>query len=260
VRTLLETPEYSEVQKVFKNWNVGEKDLYEWMKSESAREKEQVALQFTKRATEVVGTVERTFGRELPGALVLMPSFGDLDGFARYDHGRHTVLLGIDFPDADEQYLQALTAHELSHVYRDHSPEVWAHLGKPLESISRNEYLENGTAEEHLMSEGLATLFSMTLFPEISLATHHYYSNEEYEWCTRNHDLIEESFRECLNGDKDVWSYYSEGRVAAGSPSRTQYYWAAHRIAQNLSSSSRDDQLKALVDLHGKASAKFPNF
>ena len=226
-----------------------------------------VAHAYAARAAEIVRIVETAFGRELPGLLVLSPSFGDLDGFARYESGSHTVFLGIDFPEADVPYLQALTAHELSHVYRDHSPRVWAHLGKPLSEISRAEYLDEGTAAEHLVSEGLATLFSMTLFPEIPGATHHYYSAEEYEWCRTNRDRIESAIRACLVRDQNVWSFYGEGRAGPGSPSRTQYFWAAdvltekmNRILAAREAIVGEDPLREVVALHALPAAEFLEF
>ena len=230
-------------------WEITPKNTKEWLESDTGKEKSQLARSYLEIAREVVGKVEALFKRTLPGHLVLMPSFGEFDGFARYNLGEHHVLLGIDFPDADLDYLKALTSHELSHVYRDHSPDVWSHLGKPLSKITRNEYLEAGSPMEHLVSEGLATLFSQHVYPEINPRIHHFYEPEEWDWCLRNDALIDQALRECLRQDQNVWSFYGEDRVKRGSPSRTHYYWAAKRIREQY----QDD----IISLHERKSQFF---
>jgi len=242
-------------QALARNWEIDETALAEWFSSRDGIQKRAVAEAFVREVPSVVTKVESVFQRELPGLLLLMPSFGEFDGFARYDHGEHQVMLGIDFPDADLDYLKALTAHELSHVYRDHAPEVWRHLGKPLREVSRKEYLDAGTAEEHLASEGLATLFSQMIFPEIAPHVHHFYEPEEWSWCLENEAKIEAALLECLAGDADVWSFYGESRVGRGSPSRLQYFWAAKRIQEALSRGS--EARAALVRLHESPVASF---
>jgi len=246
------------IEKLLRNWEIDIESTRVWFDSPQARSQEKLALHHIQQIPEIVRTVESAFGAELPGTVLLAPSYNEFDGFARYDRGEHVVLLGIDFPDADADYLRALTAHELSHVYRDHAPEVWRHLGKPLSQISRREYLNAATAQEHLVSEGLATLFSQYLYPEIPPVVHHYYFENEWQWCQDHHDKIHHSLLESLQKDEDVWSYYSESRVAPGSPSRTQYYWAAHRINERLKNSP--NPMKDLVDLHRKRATEFEEF
>ncbi|MBL7716324.1 MAG: hypothetical protein JNL01_12735 [Bdellovibrionales bacterium] len=214
------------------SWGITQKSVARWLTSKPAKANQTTAEKLLQEAPSILAKVEGHLQASLTGTLVLMPSFGDFDGFARYDRGHHHVLLGIDFPDADINYLRALTAHELSHVYRDHAPAVWGHLGKPLKEVTRKEYLNASTAEEHLASEGLATWFSQKVFPEIEPRIHHFYEEDEWDWCLKNHPAIDTSLRQCLQTDQDVWSFYSPSRVARGSPSRTHYYWAAHEIAQ----------------------------
>ena len=243
------------------HWSIDWRELEDTMLTPSyAAHAQKTAQAYLPAARALVTRVESILspGRELPGELHLVPSLGAFDGFARYDQGHHRVLLGVDFPDANLDYLRALTAHELSHVHRDHQPEVWGHLGKPLAQISRAEYLEAVTAQEHLVSEGLATLFSQLLFPEIDLATHHYYEPHEYEWCVNNHQQIEGALLACLHppGDENVWRFYGEDSAGHGSPSRTQYYWAAQRIQDWLP----DFNLRSLVISHGWGADRFECF
>lgn len=246
------------LREIARNWELNQEAIEDWLRSPIALKMEPISQSYIQSAPEIVSHVEKAFGRELPGTLTLMPSFHEFDGFARYDLGEHQVIFGVDFPDADFNYLKALTAHELSHVYRDHSPEVWSHLKKPLSKITRKEYLEAGSAEEHLVSEGLATLFSQTLFPEIPPEVHHYYFKEEWQWCLDHQNEIDLSFKECLRSDRDVWSFYSENRIKKGSPSRTQYFWAAQKIAERLK--EEKNPLQTLIELHQKPASSFIEF
>lgn len=239
-------------------WDYTERDLQQWLQDPESRKALAAGEAFAREeAARVVAKVEGIFETELPGDLFLLPSLGDFDGFARYDSGHHTVLLGIDFPDADLQYLQALAAHELSHVYRDHQPEVWAHLGKPIREVTRAMYLRAATAEEHLASEGLATLFSQLVYPEIPPHVHHYYETAEWEWCEQHHEHIHSSLMECLQRDRQVWSFYGSDRVARGSPGREQYYWAAQEIARQLGG---NPTLAQVVEAHRWTARRFASF
>lgn len=215
---------------VFQGWGYSDSELKKWFK-ESTSEMLQTAQLYLKEVKKLVSLIEKKFQTTLPGELVLTPSMGDVDGFARFDQGSHSVMLGIDFPDASLDYLRALTAHELSHVYRDHSPDVWGFLGKPIQEVSREEYLSATTAREHLVSEGLATLASQEIFPEISTENHHYYTPEEMKWCFENQTKIQKALETCLkDGDPDPWKFYGLNVVDLGSPSRVHYYWAAQKI------------------------------
>lgn len=251
-------PVLAPVRELAKNWGLDQESIDAWFSSAEGLRKRETAEAFLAVAPEVVRKVETVCGRELPGLLVLMPSFGDFDGFARYELGEHRVMLGIDFPDADVDYLKALTAHELSHVFRDHSPAVWSHLGKPLAEITRKEYLEATGAEEHLVSEGLATLFSQAVFPEIEPRIHHFYDQAEWEWCEANTEVIEAALLECLSSDGDVWSFYGESRAGEGSPSRLQYYWAAKRLGDELG--GQKVSLRTLLEMHARPALGFMIF
>jgi hypothetical protein len=254
------TQQLSPFAKRADDWGIVWSEVEAWMLSPAYESHAlRSASPYLRQVTEIVRQVEASLGvGSLPGELHLIPSCQAFDGFARYELGHHRVLLGIDFPDADLSYLQALTAHELSHVYRDHQPEVWSRLGKPLSQITRQEYLDAGSAREHLVSEGLATLFSQLLFPSIPAATHHYYERPEYEWCTLNRDLIDAALRTCLSdpSDENVWRFYGEDEVAAGSPSRTHYFWAAERLREFLD----EPDLEALIEAHRWSADRFTCF
>ena len=236
----------SQAHPVFRAWGYADSDLIHWFRNGVAPETLDFTAQYLANVSEIVVRIEEFFRCDLPGELVLIPSMGEVDGFARYDRGFHTVMLGVDFPDASFDYLRALTAHELSHVYRDHCPNVWSFMGKPLTEISREEYLDATTAREHLVSEGLAVLNSQAVFPDIYANIHHYYDSDEMLWCERNFGKIDQALRRCLKeSDPDPWRFYSAGSVAAGCPSHTHYYWAARKISEWLKNDPGIDLLEA---------------
>ncbi len=206
-------------------------EILDWQENIASEMMQETALCYLNGVHELVKKIEEFFGATLLGELILIPSMGELDGFARFDRGSHKVLLGVDFPNASLAYLKALTAHELSHVFRDHSPQVWQFTGRPLTQITRDEYLAATTGREHLISEGLATLTSQAIFPEIALQDHHYYEPEEMKWCLDHYSKIDQALTNCLSSlEPDPWKFYSPGLIMKGSPSRTHYYWAAQKI------------------------------
>ncbi len=230
-----------------KEWSLDLENVYRWMKSSQYRPSKETATHFTQIAQESVDHIQGLLKTELKGQLLLSPSLMRFDGFARYDSGSHKVIFGIDHPDVDTVYLKVLLSHELSHVYRDHQPRVWEFMRKPLEQISRAEYLDNFSAQEHLVSEGLATLFSQTVFPEVPLHVHHYYSKEEMEWCLMNHHEIEKNIIETLKSDEDVWKFYSPGGGGKDSPPRVQYFWAARKIADWIKDKPGESPLGQMI-------------
>ncbi len=240
------SPELKHAHPVFQAWGYTELELSQWFKQSSTPKMRETARLYLDEVRGIVARVEQIFATPLAGELVLIPSMGEVDGFARFDRGQHTVMLGIDYPDASLDYLRALTAHELSHVYRDHSPEVWSFLGKPLSEVSRDEYLEATTGREHLVSEGLATLASQLIYPQVQIHEHHYYFPEEMSWCLANDAKINKALEACLRSpEPDPWRFYATGVVAKGAPSRTHYYWAARKIAAWIESTPGMTLIKA---------------
>jgi hypothetical protein len=241
-------------------WGTELENIERWMASTEYKNQEAMAKKFIRVAPDAIQKIEESFKAGLTGDLRLSPSMMRFDGYARYDLGNHNVWFGVDHPDADLDYLHVLLAHELSHVYRDHQPEVWKHLGKPLEEITREEYLENTTAEEHLASEGLATLNSQIVYPEIPIHVHHYYHEPEMEWCMDHFKEIDKAIRKCLKGDQNVWKFYEDDVVAKGSPSRTQYFWATKILSEWLPKKTGLNLREAVLQAHGWPAKDFDCF
>ena len=66
--------------------------------------------------------VERLMGFSLEGEVILCGAFTAMDGFARFDQGRHKVFLGVDESHGRGRYLDVLETHELTHVARGRGP------------------------------------------------------------------------------------------------------------------------------------------
>lgn len=247
--------------KLAEEWSLDLENVYRWMKSPEYESASATAQEFAKQSRYLVDHIQGIFKVTLKGDLLLSPSLMRFDGFARYDSGHHKVIFGIDHPDADLSYLKVLLAHELSHVYRDHQPRIWEFMKKPLEHISRVEYLENFSAAEHLVSEGLATLFSQAVFPETPLHIHHYYTEEEMQWCILNEAEIEKALVATLKTkDEDVWKFYEPGAVKGESPSRIQYFWAAKKISEWLKDKPGHSFLAQMVWALSEPSSSFDCF
>jgi hypothetical protein len=258
--SLTDVADLAELHKLAIDWELDLENAQRWMLSPEYKTQLELARRFINLAPTTIEKVEKVFGHKLVGEVRLSPSLMRFDGFARYDSGSHVVWFGLDHPDADDDYLKVLMTHELSHVYRDHQPSVWGFLKKPLVEISRQEYLDNASALEHLASEGLATLFSQLVYPKVPLHVHHYYLPHEMQWCLENESKIEAAILGCLKGDENVWSFYSDDRVAPGSPSRTQYFWAARKIGAWLLEQAKGDSgvyQNLLLSWHAQAASNF---
>src|SRR5262249_47291116 len=102
--------------------------------------------------------VEKTFGFDLRGAIVLFGAFTAMEGYARFDQGEHRVFLGIDdFSEAGPRhgsgtYLDILEVHELTHVARESRPSVWEGWGLS-PKMTHDEFSENQPVIEHVFGE-----------------------------------------------------------------------------------------------------------
>ncbi|MBK9293118.1 MAG: hypothetical protein IPM57_01545 [Oligoflexia bacterium] len=265
-RILRKDEDLEQLLKLASQWDLDLENVQRWLLSEPYQENKKVALEFCEGLEKEVKKIEKVLNTSLSGEICICPSLMIFDGFARYDSGNHRVWFGVDYPGASQDYLKVLLAHELSHVYRDHQPNVWGFLGKPLNQVTRNEYIDNLSATEHLASEGLATLFSQVIYPEIPLSVHHYYEEHEMKWCFDNLSIIEKAIlEELLSEGQDVWKFYDEDIIKPGSPGRTQYFWSALKIRnwldKKLTISNRNDNyLKVLIDCHGKSALEFDCF
>jgi len=123
-----------------------------------------------------IDSVEAYFGVKLEGESVLFGAFASMDGYARFDRGKHVVYLGVDENHGPSPYLDVLMTHELTHVARESQPEVWTGFGlNP--KMTHDEFTENIPVIEHLMNEGFSCVVSEALVP-IPERYHYAYQSE----------------------------------------------------------------------------------
>lgn len=187
---------------------------------------------YPSRAAKTAAEVERFFGRTLDADLVLIAGFGRLDGYARFERGRHTVYIGADYPEDEDHYLDLIIAHEVGHVVREGDPRTWRALGLEID-MTHEEFQERCPFEEHMIGEGLSTALSEAIFPGHAPREYLYFTDEQYAWCAAHEAEIEAGLRAFRGTSEAHYGLYARDAIAPGSPERTQYYWG-HAVARKL--------------------------
>jgi hypothetical protein len=196
------------------------------------------------RAGRTAAAVERFFGRGLDADLALIAGFGRLDGYARFERGRHTVYIGADYPAEEDHYLDLIIAHEVGHVVREGDPRTWAALGLGID-MTHEEFQERCPFEEHMLGEGLSTALSEAIFPGHGPEEYLYFTPEQYAWCAA-HDAEIRAGLAAFRGTAEAhYGLYARDAIAPGSPERTQYYWG-YALVRKLLAAGRD--LRALFE------------
>lgn len=184
---------------------------------------------YPKRAQKIIRQVEKFYGKKLNGELVLFFAFHYIDGYTRFNKGKNTVYIGLDFPEADQNYFDIIIAHELNHLVRDSSTRVLQSYGAN-RKMNHFEYIRKMTFAEHLISEGLAGYFSSIIFPHKKPWQYLYYSKQQYAWCLKNQDLIRKNVLKSVLSNGDWKHYYKGGSLGKKSPERTQYFFGLELI------------------------------
>ena len=220
-------------RKIFKKINI-EKEL-----KRLARVKKWGGLQ---RAQITIKKVEKIFNLKFSGNLVLFFSFIGIDGYTRFDKGKNTIYLGLDFPVKNDYYFDILLAHELTHLVRDSRQSVLESYGANFK-MPHDEYIKKMTCAEHLVSEGLAGYVSSRIYPRYKPWDYLFYSKKQYDWCVKNHQLIDKTIRECIVKNKDWGVFYRKNLAGIKSPERAQYYYGFELIKK----ASRKYSLQKLI-------------
>ncbi len=128
----------------------------EALKLDPVREEERVRCH--------LADVERLFGFELQGEIVLFGAFESMDGYARFDRGTHRVFLGVDESHGRGRYMDILEVHELTHVARESRPQPWVGWGLD-PKMDHDGFTSHQHAIEHLFGEGFSCAVSGLLVP-----------------------------------------------------------------------------------------------
>jgi hypothetical protein len=175
------------------------------------------------RAGRTVEKVEAFFGRKLDADLVLLAGFGRIDGYARFERGKHTVFIGVDYPEPADHYLDLIIAHEVGHVVREGDPGTWRALGLDID-MSHDEFTERCPFEEHMTGEGLSTALSEAIWPGHPDPEYLYFTREQFDWCEAFKRDIADVLRRFRGTTEAHYGLYARDAITPGSPERTQYY------------------------------------
>ncbi len=198
------------------------------------------------RARGTLRAVELFFDARLEGDLVLFGGFGRMDGYARFDRGKHVVyrglaydggLAGTDTSEGD-RYFDILIAHELGHVVREGRGDVWEAYGERPD-MTHDEFVERVPFEEHMLGEGLSTALSEAIYPGAGTAAYLYYEPGEMAWCEAHEKEIAATLRPLYGTRGEHYAFYAEDAVAPGSPERVPYYWG-YRLVKNALAAGSD--------------------
>lgn len=177
----------------------------------------------------IIKKVEKFYGKKLNGKLILFWAFNMMDGYTRFDKGVNTIHLGLDFDEADKDYLKIIAAHELNHLVRDSNGAVLKSYGASLK-MNHDKYIKKMTFAEHVINEGLAGYFSSIIFPDKKPWQYLFYSKKQYDWCIKNQKAIAKIMKEYLSVGGDWGIFYRENLVGDESPERLQYFFGFQLI------------------------------
>ncbi len=180
-----------------------------------------------KRARLHLENVEKCLGLTLEGEVVLFGAFTAMDGYARFDHGKHTVFLGVDESHGRGAYLDILISHELTHVAREPLPEIWAGFGLPPD-MSHDEFTQKLPVIEHLMGEGFSCVVSELLNPREPIWHYVYQTEDSLAQILAHGPAVDKVVHaELRKGKKGNYnSLYDTSRYLPHVPRYAHYVWA----------------------------------
>ena len=170
--------------------------------------------------------VEKLFGFELEGEIVLFGAFGTMDGYARFERGSHRVYLGVDESDTRTEYLDILEVHELTHVARESRSEVW--LGWGLDpKMTHDEFVEAQPVVEHVFGEGFSCAISEMLVPSDQPWRYSYQDEASYKKIRLNAAAVDTTVHSEISAGKegDWGALYNATNYKPRLPLFTHYLW-----------------------------------
>lgn len=206
-----------------------------------------------KRVRTQLSAVEGFFGVKPEGEVVLFSSFALMDGYARFDRGKHRVFLAADESHGRGRYLDVLYAHELTHVIRESRASVWEGFGLD-PKMSHDAFRENQPVIEHLFSEGFSCAVSEILVPGGPPGGYAYQTDESLALVLENAGAVNDAVhRELARGDDgDYAQLYAAGRSGPASSPYAHYVWAWQWVKRLIADKGAGDA-RRLVTISSKA-------
>lgn len=182
--------------------------------------------QIEKRLSDNILKVENLFGFKLEGSSILFGAFSSMDGYARFNQGKHQVYLGLDEIFNQGYSADILMTHELTHVARESRESVWEGWGlNP--KMSHDDFVESSPVIEHLIGEGLSCAASEILIPHQSEWEYVYQSKEGLNWINAHAKALDREVRkELKNPQGHYFHLYQTNRYGKKFPDFSHYVWA----------------------------------
>jgi hypothetical protein len=173
-----------------------------------------------------IAGVEGCLGYPLEGEAILFGAFTMMDGYARFEKGKHRVFLGCDESFDQGTYLDILFSHELTHVIRETRPTVWSGWGLS-PTMTHDEFTQHLPVAEHLANEGFSCVVSELLNPGEGAASYVYQTPESMEKVRAGRAAIDRVVHaELEHPDGDYGRLYDVSQYRPVVPRFAHYVWA----------------------------------
>lgn len=192
-----------------------------------------------KKLAKNIKSVEDKVKFKLEGEAILFGCFKIMDGYARFEQGRHRMFLGFDESYHDDVYINILTTHELTHVARESRESVWKGHGLSL-SMTHDDFVKSQPVIEHLMGEGFSCTVSEALVPGEAPWRYCYQDAASYAQILQEKDRVNESIHRAI---RDQVPYHELYRV---TPQFAHYAWA-HLWTKALLKEKFDGKIEEMV-------------
>lgn len=151
----------------------------------------------------------------------LFIGFFSPDGFVIRVRGKPVICFGLE-RFKDFRLLRILFAHEYAHF---------------LLNLGRGEIPEDKKLKWLLISEGIATYFSSTAFPEYKKSDHFLFRRDILNWCQANEHYLRDIYCSERFSSKELIDFYGKGNQELDIPPRAGKYVGFQAVKKYLAQS-----------------------
>ena len=155
--------------------------------------------------------------KEEPEVYLLIGFFSP-DGFVMNLRGKPVICFGLE-RFKDFTLLRILFAHEYAHF---------------LLNLSKRVVPEEEQLRWLLFSEGLATCFSLLVFPKYKLSDHLLFRRDRLNWCQENESYLREIYCSGKFSSKELMEFYDKGNPELNIPPRAGKYLGFQAVKRYL--------------------------
>jgi hypothetical protein len=177
------------------------------------------------RVKREIQAVENLLKVKLKGEVVLFGAFTMMDGYARFDQGKHRVFLGVDEEHGGGPYLDVLISHELTHVARESQAPVWTGHGLD-PKMNHDQFVVNMPVIEHLASEGFSCAVSEILHPGLPAWSYAYQTQDSLQKIGEYSVSIDSFIHKELRDPKGHYYHLYGSDHLVTLPRYSHYVWA----------------------------------